>query len=314
MRNKIKYLNFILLLNIIFNNNIISMELDPDKRESNIVNIYEENLNLDFGILDMPEEILLKIIESVIELHINNLEDIFNLDKFDNSVLIEDIHNFCLTCKSFNNYKLDAIKIGQNVKSKRLQYLKNQIKAKYLGISNEELNSQLIAILVNFDINHYSITEDDLKEAVSLIISGADVNSKSNLGTTALMMASFYTVKKNSYIIYSHCFGHKGIVELILSLGSDINAKNNDNNTALMHAAFNGNRNVIQSLLDVNTVTSTKDLFNNNAFLYLFFRNPLDINTLRLLILKDVKDNITELLIYSVPPLSLAVAIISLLN
>ncbi len=288
IKGKIKYLNLLLLLNIIFSNNINAMER----------NISEpENINSDFGILDMPEEMLLRIMESVIESYIDKLDDIFNLDKFDKSKLIEDIKNFCLACKAFNVYKLDIIRMAKNAKVKKFQDLADPIKAKYFGISKEGLNSQLILILnrLDLDINRIFV-KYDLMEAVSLIISGADVNAKSDLGNTALIMAASYTDGIDEYMLYDYRYGHTGIVELLLLLGADINTQNNIGITPLMRAISQGNRNVVEYLLNANPIINIKDAYGFSAFTYSYLGDHRDIDIIRLLMFKDVKNNIKDLL------------------
>ncbi len=296
MKGKVKYLNFSLLLNFIFNNNIISMEIDFNRKEFNIINNLKEDSSYDISISDMPGEILLKIIKYIIKSHINKLSDIFNLDKFDNLKLIKDIKSFCLTCQTFNLYKSDIIKITKNIQKKRLRNLMDAIETQYFGLSEEELNTQLILILNKLDLNIHDIDENDLKKAVSLIIAGADVNTKSAIGNTTLMIAATYTVKINKYMFYNHYFGHKGIVELLLLLGSDVNMQNNAGFTALMGAISNGNKNIVQSLLDAKAITSTKDMFDCNALIYACLSNRRDINTIKLLMFKDFNSNIKELL------------------
>ncbi len=297
VKNRINFLS-LLLAAITLSNNIIPMELAFNRKEYDIVSDYKENISPVLGILDIPEEMLLQIIGFVIEPHINKLNDIFNLDKFDNLELITDIENFCLSCKTFNIYKKDIIKIVKKAKEKRLQYLKGQIKEKYLNFSKKELNAQLLVLLDKFsaDINHI-VTEGYLVEIVKLIISGANVNTKNYLGVTALMIASSYTSQRRDYLILTMENGHKGITELILSLGADINAQDDNGTTPLMYAVMFGNRNIVRSLLNANAITNIKNRFGMSACMYSYQSSGYSIGITELLMFKDPIINIKELVI-----------------
>jgi len=76
----------------------------------------------------------------------------------------------------------------------------------------------------------------DVKTVKLLLEKGADVNTKSDDGGTALMSAA----KR----------GYMEIIKLLLDKGADINAKDTDGTTALMLAAVKGQTKVVQLLLD----------------------------------------------------------------
>lgn len=78
------------------------------------------------------------------------------------------------------------------------------------------------------------------KDIVQLLLAkGADVNAKSNSGSTALIYASMANPTANQ----------REVVQLLLANGADVNAKSEDGWTALMDASARGNLEVVQLLL-----------------------------------------------------------------
>ncbi len=77
--------------------------------------------------------------------------------------------------------------------------------------------------------------DGDIMNVKEFIKKGADVNAKDNdYGWTALMHASIY--------------GHKEIVEILISNKADVNAKDNDDFTALMYASREGHKEIVEIL------------------------------------------------------------------
>ena len=73
------------------------------------------------------------------------------------------------------------------------------------------------------------------KSCRSCFSKGAEINSKSDDGKTALMDASDN--------------GHRELVQLLLSKGADVNAKTNDGKTALTYASAKGHEEVKELLI-----------------------------------------------------------------
>lgn len=69
----------------------------------------------------------------------------------------------------------------------------------------------------------------------ALLGANADVNAKNELGSTALMAASYA--------------GHLQVVRLLLAANADVNAKRRNGNTALVVAAYRGHQAIVQALL-----------------------------------------------------------------
>ena len=86
-------------------------------------------------------------------------------------------------------------------------------------------------------------TEGYLKTSKLLIQKGADVNARTDEGSSALMAASMA--------------GYTKIVELLLKAGANAKAKNSMGYTAEMYAKEKGYTNIIQAL---NQVTDTGDV------------------------------------------------------
>ncbi len=79
-------------------------------------------------------------------------------------------------------------------------------------------------------------SEGDIEKVKALLEGGADVNIKSDSGTTPLISASFG--------------GYTDIMQLLIENGADVNAKLNIGTTALNHAAFYGHTSAVKLLLD----------------------------------------------------------------
>ena len=82
------------------------------------------------------------------------------------------------------------------------------------------------------DAGNGTLTQAKLKQYLN---DGADINAKSELGFTALILAAFN--------------GHTDIVQQLIAAGAHINAKNNDGNTALIEAAASGRTAIVQQLI-----------------------------------------------------------------
>ncbi len=259
--NILKYL--MMALSIISIGNLISMEKVNIEKYFD----YEEQ---ESPLLKFPLELLICIIKPIIELktieEINNWNDIFqesnqikiNLDNIKEiSKKLYNSVNGTLTSKTLKNIII-------NLKQDRFNYLKEQIKKQYKGISTEDLNEALIDIL-----NKWEASEEDLKGAVRLIIAGADVNVKDNYGNTALSYASMKSHEEiveilinakadlnvtNKYgytaLMFASRNSHKDIVKILIEANADVDAKDNDGDTALMDAARKGHKEIVQMLIE----------------------------------------------------------------
>jgi len=91
-----------------------STENNKDNRDNqdsaNIVNV-------------LPPEMLLAVIEQCIISYIDNWDDIFELDNIRRSI-IENILNLASTCRAFNDIKIDAFRMMNNLICKKLEVLK----------------------------------------------------------------------------------------------------------------------------------------------------------------------------------------------
>lgn len=96
-----------------------------------------------------------------------------------------------------------------------------------------------------------------------LLDEGADVNSKTDTGVTALMAASG--------------IGNKEIVELLLARGADVNLKTPGNYTALMSAALVGQSEIVRVLLDAGADPTVKDIGGRTAAAYAKEKGHQDI-------------------------------------
>ena len=89
----------------------------------------------------------------------------------------------------------------------------------------------------DFDSALTALSSSYLKAVRVLVEAGADVNARSNDGSTVLMCAAMY--------------GNPGVVHELVNAGADVNAKDNLGNTALMRAVeYNDNTDMISALID----------------------------------------------------------------
>ncbi|CDK30207.1 ankyrin repeat domain-containing protein [Candidatus Babela massiliensis] len=249
--NKIKHL-YIILLSILFMNNIISME-----NQDYMVTEQESQL------LSLPAELMIAIInETVIQQvkeTINKWNDIFQQPKKINlqeialvSQQFKDVLNVASKSPSLKNYLNQLIK---ELKSKRFDELFENLKIKSIeeykvqGLSTEDLNRAFINIL-----NKDPKSKEYFKVTVKLILAGVDVNSKSQYGgNTALMKASYG--------------GYKEVVEILIKSGASINTKNNNGFTALMRASINDHKDIVQILIDKGASINTKNEYGFTALM-----------------------------------------------
>ena len=85
-----------------------------------------------------------------------------------------------------------------------------------------------------------------------LLYNGANVNIKSNDGSTALMIASSCGHTSQNTIVNEHIFASPGVcignVKLLLNKGANVNEKSNDGSTALKMAEKYGKIDIVEML------------------------------------------------------------------
>jgi len=232
-----KLVIFTIISNSYFNNNINSMRNNDIQKES------DKSITLDA----LPNEMIYKIIKTIIKSNINKWNDIFN---FDNKSLKNEVDNLMTTCRHFYAFGKDIKRIVLKSKNKRMQQLKNIIKKDYSELSESQLNLELNNELNIIRENNF---EDKIKIICNLIMAGADINLKNNLGDTALMIA---------------CIGNnKNIVKLLINNNANINTQNNLGHTPLMAAAYFNHIKIAKILINNNVDTIMQDNEKLNALL-----------------------------------------------
>lgn len=98
-----------------------------------------------------------------------------------------------------------------------------------------------------------AIREGSLEKVKTLVAKGADVNSRTRSGSTALMFAA----ESN----------RPAIAAFLLDKGADANAKNGENNTALIYAAAKGNVGVARVLLKHGADANVKNIGGGTALI-----------------------------------------------
>jgi ankyrin repeat protein len=130
----------------------------------------------------------------------------------------------------------------------------------------------------------------------ALLAEGADVNAKTNDGTTALLLASRnghldvvqvvlakgaeVNAKDNkgvTALMGASVAGHLEIVQALLAKGANVNAKTNDGTTALLVASIEGRLEAVQTLLDKGADVNGKNNIGMTALMAASFKGHLDV-------------------------------------
>jgi len=119
---KKSYIALNILSIILLNNNIIPMEKNNQNNQDNRDNQHATNI-----VNVLPPEMLLAVIEQCIISYIDNWDDIFELDNIRRSIT-ENILNLASTCRAFNDIKIDAFRMMNNLICKKLEVLKVEIR------------------------------------------------------------------------------------------------------------------------------------------------------------------------------------------
>ncbi|MCK9544348.1 MAG: ankyrin repeat domain-containing protein [Novosphingobium sp.] len=235
-----RYIILTLLLFITLQNNIFSMEK----------NIETENCNQELNILNMPNEILLKIIQHIIESHIVNWDSIIDF-KIVKQSINRNLKSLFLTCKHFEQFN----------NQKSINCITGKIeRCLKLKISNFVANKRIKGLRLIEILNGSNINASAYKEFNSLVYSGADINVRDNDGSTALM--------------YAAAHGYRNIAYILIKLGADINVKDNYGYTILMLAAQAGHTDIVRMLIDSGVDINAKgDLIETALMLAMFYKH-----------------------------------------
>ncbi|MCK9544347.1 MAG: ankyrin repeat domain-containing protein, partial [Novosphingobium sp.] len=250
---KKKHISLTLLSSIILQNNIFSMERNIEKGNNQNHNQNQNNQNSKINLLNLSNEMLLKIIQHIIESHIFNWNCITDWQIIKNEI-IADLESIFLACtrlgklKSLERYIINNINFL--LKPKKDIFLKNR---KIKTFKLFEL------------LNKFYINKRDYKEVSNLIHSGADINIQSHIGNTILMHA----VRHISNI---------DIVKLLISSGANINAKNNySGNTALIWATKHGYKDIVELLITSGADVNAMNIYNNTPLILAAQKNYVEI-------------------------------------
>lgn len=179
----------------------------------------EDDINLgDFSIL--PNELRYYIISLVLADNISNWDDIFNFNSKPLKITLDKIN---LISKNFNLYEKDELKnFIKQTKANRCTHLREIIQNQYQNYSKEKLDERLIYLLNKYRNRQSSITQEEIKVAIRVILAGADIDLPNADGWTILIFAA------NN--------GFAKILRLLIECGADINITTFSNKTPLMIA------------------------------------------------------------------------------
>lgn len=252
MRISVKLSVFLSLIFIIFSNFILSMQNYSDDNESTFSNL--------------PDELKIYTFELVVEKIIReNNEDVFVL--FDH--LSNFLKNIYLVNKDFRRFKNDLIGLNKRLITVLLQ---DRYNSKYLDNKLKEILDASETSLYNINIE---------RKIIGLVILGANVNFKSNNGSTAL--------------IWVTKFSSQDTIKIILDYNPDINAQDVYGNTALIYSIRERkDKSIVELILYCNPNVDIQSYFGHkwNALMWAVAGNKIDI--IKLLLDKDVDINLKD--------------------
>ncbi len=251
MRILVKLSIFLSLIFIIFSNFILSMQNYSDGSES----IFS----------CLPDELKIYTLELGVEKIIRENEDIFVL--FDN--LSNFLKNTYLVNKEFRRFKNDLIRLNKRLITVLCQ---NRYNSDYLDNKLKEILDASETSLYNINIE---------RKIIGLILFGANVNFKSNNGSTAL--------------IWVTKFSSQDTIKLILNYNPDINVQDVYGNTALIYSIRERkDKNIVEIILYSNPNIDIQSYFGHkwNALMWAVAGNKIDI--IKLLLDKGADINLKD--------------------
>ncbi len=184
------------------------------------------------AIENFDKELINLFFQECLQGFVNSYSDIFALyqDNFDKDWQQELINIRCV-CKRFDSVIKEYIEslesLSPKLKKERFEYLRDMIRSQN-KLNQEELNLGLVKILEELEATSNSsqqISQADLKEAVKLIISGADIKISNKYGNCG-----------NATLIYATQSGYKEIVKILIKLNIKLEnyIKDNDSETEIL--------------------------------------------------------------------------------
>ncbi|MCK9543025.1 MAG: ankyrin repeat domain-containing protein [Novosphingobium sp.] len=285
-----KYIITILLSTFILQNNITSMEENIGSR-SNIesIKMKEEDSNKELDILkQLPNEMLLKIIQHIVECYINGCHDI-TCWRMTEKAAKENLKNLFSTCRylgQFNNQEsIDYIinTMQESTRFKRANFLKVK----------EAKSLELIETFSKF----YSDVNAKQDKIIDLIYNGADINVKDSWNHTALMQV----VEKGNKAVIEHLIklgadvnsvDHNGetalimaaasydctdIAQLLILSGANVDQKDHNGKTALIYAVIKGRKDIVGLLINTGADINAKDNNGNTALMHAVYYGHIEI-------------------------------------
>ncbi|WP_171814723.1 ankyrin repeat domain-containing protein [Candidatus Babela massiliensis] len=213
----------------------------------------------------LPDELKIYIFELVVEKIIRENEDVFVL--FDN--LSNFLKNIYLVNQYFKRFKNDLIRLN-----KRLITILCQDR-----YNSEYLDNKLKEILDASETSLYNLNIE--RKIIGLILFGANVNFKSNNGSTAL--------------IWVTKFSSQDTIKIILDYNPDINAQDVYGNTALIYSIRERkDKSIVENILYCNPNVDIQSYFGHkwNALMWAVASNKIDI--IKLLLDKGADINLKD--------------------
>lgn len=237
--------------------------------------IVEENCPL----AKLPTESILHILKFSIEPNSDALDGLDIFGAIDKIKYIVPLKNILLTCKSFYSFKPELIKQIRRM-------LVQKFASEYLQFSKEELNQLFIK---GFDDNE-NFNEKREIDAAKLIIAGADADLIINRNVSMSMLhhivcygtyvklipvlllsgadINFRTNSNSTPLICAVNYNHENIMKILIENGADINAQSANGNTALMHAARHGLISSLRLLLENHANPNIQNLEGETALVF----------------------------------------------
>lgn len=226
--NKIKEITFLLILS--------SFIISSSYVQNNFVQI-------------IPEEIILNCFKHIMLSYSTKWNDVVDF-YLNQESFAKEVKKIRLICSTLNRIVQDQSL--KDIIEKKYSLLKERNKSELSYISKEFFTKNLVQIL-----DKVYVTNLDLRQAIKLIIEGADINAVNKFECTILLLASGDAPRE--------------MIHFLIKAGVNVNAKGMENNTALIKAAKNSNNAVINLLLNKCLsieLDAQEDLFGGTALIW----------------------------------------------
>jgi len=226
---KKSYIALSILSIILLNNNIMSMEnsnqyskYNQDSTENN--KDTRDNQGSANIVNVLPIEILSMIIEKNMMTHIDNWQDIFELNNIIKN-MSKEIATFDCLCKAFNDMKPHLISIRDNLVDKKFKILKDKICDEFAALPEEKRRDALIKLVKQLNSASICLVEQLDSAPICFDIGRFNVSEIYDVAK-ALIFNSYCDIEDhliidaaNAVFIWAEIHGNRPIIDVLLKSG-----------------------------------------------------------------------------------------------